>query len=434
MQTRSADVIVLGGGVAGLVAAGELGRRGVRVLVLEARGRLGGRIHTEYRKRWPEPVELGAQFVHAGNDGFWSLLDRHGIETKPVPPLHWHLGPVGLAKIDATKSIKAVTQQISTRQMEGWSFEDFLREKGRELNPIDRELATGFVEGFEAALCEQMSAVAVAGETLEDDEQYTVPGGYERVVAALADELPKNRVTVRLNTVCTAVEWRPGTVVVRSPRGVFAAATLIVTVPLGVLQARRPQRGAIKFAPRLRAHEAVWAKMKMGHVIRLTLRFDRRKWSRLAPASLGDRKTEFGFIHSAVDGVPVWWSLSPHPMLTGWAGGPNALGLAQRSNDAVEKVGLGALSRVLGVGQAALRSALIDVATHNWSRDPFSRGAYSFTAAGPDDASERLRQPVRQTIFFAGEATADGEEVGTAHGAFSSGLRVVSEVAQKLGA
>ena len=78
------------------------------------------------------------------------------------------------------------------------------------------------------------------------------------------------------------------------------------------------------------------------------------------------------------------------------------------------------------------RSAVVAWETHNWSRDPFSRGAYSFIVAGQENAAEKLRQPVQDTLFFAGEATADGEEIGTVHGALASGLRAAEEAGAAL--
>jgi monoamine oxidase len=71
--------------------------------------------------------------------------------------------------------------------------------------------------------------------------------------------------------------------------------------------------------------------------------------------------------------------------------------------------------------------------SHDWTRDPFSRGAYSFTAAGQDLAGRELRRPVAGTLFFCGEATAEGAEVGTVHGALRSGLRAAREVSRRPG-
>jgi monoamine oxidase len=108
------------------------------------------------------------------------------------------------------------------------------------------------------------------------------------------------------------------------------------------------------------------------------------------------------------------------------------MALSGRSQRGLREKALGSLAEIFGVPQSRLRAALVDYATHNWSRDPFTRGTYSFTVAGEDDASAKLREPVAHTLFFAGEATADGAEVGTVHGALASGLRVAKEVRAQL--
>jgi len=63
-RRSDADVLILGAGAAGLAAARELFAAGLRVVVLEARGRIGGRIFTRHLPSTPSPIELGAEFVH----------------------------------------------------------------------------------------------------------------------------------------------------------------------------------------------------------------------------------------------------------------------------------------------------------------------------------------------------------------------------------
>lgn len=427
---QPADVIVIGGGVSGLAAAAELGRRRKRVVLLEARDRLGGRLLMERRRGWPGPIELGAQFVHAGNAPFWRMLTRHRIATTRVPDRHWHFGPSGLARIDSIDDrIALVTEKIEPRKMRGWSFADFTRAKAASLPEFERSLATAFVEGFEAAPCDEMSAVAVAGESLDPAEQFRLPGGYDRVVTALTREAREVGVRIVTGTPCRRVEWRRHSVNVETTRGRWTGRAVVVTVPLGVLQASPRATGAIVFSPRLQSHEPVWRAMGMGHVIRVNLRLDARRWRRVLPAALRDDAPRgFGFIHSRLENVPVWWSLTCDAVLTGWAGGPDARRLAGRTDAQVRAAALAALAQWTGAPLRELRAVVLDFATHNWTADPFSRGAYSFTRAGQDDAASRLRQPVDGTIYFAGEATADGEEVGTAHGALASGLRAAQEI------
>jgi monoamine oxidase len=426
----TADVIVLGGGVAGLAAAGELARQGYRVTLLEARERLGGRVLTVRPPGWPSPVELGAEFIHEGSAEFWRQLRKHGVKTCRVPTTRWRFTGTRIEPIeDVGREIGRVTDRVDPVRMRGWTFLDFLRFKARTLSDAERDLVTEFVEGFEAAPMDRMSAVAMAGETLDTSEQYAVPQGFEQLVSALAEQLSKAGVTVKRRCPVKTIAWRRGAVRVSAGGRLFTAAAAVIALPLGVLQAGPRERGAVAFEPPLRGKKKVIERMEMGHVVRLTLRLDARRWPRLLPPELKRSRGGFGFIHSRVAGVPVWWALTGDPVLTGWAGGPAARSLVARSRCGVFEKALSSLRQILGVTKTALREAILAWETHNWSRDPFSRGAYSFVVAGQENASKQLRTPVQRTLFFAGEATADGAEIGTVHGAFASGVRAAKEVA-----
>jgi monoamine oxidase len=437
MKEKRCDVVVIGGGVAGLAAAGELARKGFSVVLLEARGRLGGRILTLHGRRWPRPVELGAEFIHEGNSDLWRIVHRHRLRTQLVPSRHWRFGENGLERIDdVAERIQRVTGRIDGKRIGAKSFAQFLRSQRGKISPADAEIAAGFVEGFEAAPMNEMSARSVTGATLNDQKQFMLPDGYDEVINRLTDALSRTSAEIFCERPATQVEWRRGVVTVRTkgnPALKVAARAAVITLPLGVLQAKPTSRGAVRFEPRLNAKEKLLNKMRMGHVVRLMVRFDRQHWKKLLPAVLRQaHAARFGFIHSRLRGVPVWWSLRGDALMTGWAGGPAALALAGCSRAKIFDQALVSLAGLLGASKNALRSAVRDWEMHDWSADPYSRGAYSFSAAGADDAPERLREPVRATLFFAGEATADGEEVGTVHGALSSGLRAAREVRSHL--
>lgn len=434
VTSNIADVIIIGGGVAGLTAAGELGRKGVRVIVIEARDRLGGRVLTTRPRGWPGPVELGAQFVHEGSRAFLKRLGTYRVKPRLVPDLHWHVSQQEIKPIESIeRRIAAVTEKIDAKKMAGWSFADFLKREGQNLSSLDRELALGFVERFQAAPPTEMSASAVAGATLDESEQFSIPSGYDGFVIGLVRDLRELPVAVKLRSICHHIRWSRNDVTVATNRRAYQARALIVTVPLGVLQAKPGQPGALLFEPALRAHAAVIRRMRMGHVVRINLRFDARKWQALVPEPLKDKARKgFGFVHAGPGPIPVWWSLSGDPVLTGWTGGPEAVQLTDQTDAQLERLALGSLSTWMGVPRSALRQSLLGSAMFNWTRDPFSRGAYTFARAGAEDAPQKLREPVAETLFFAGEATADGEETGTVHGAFSSGLRVADEVRRTL--
>ena len=77
--TEVTDVLVLGAGVSGLAAAARLTQAGCTVGVLEARDRVGGRIHTLRDGRWPVPVELGAEFVQGCIPMLLALAGQAGL-------------------------------------------------------------------------------------------------------------------------------------------------------------------------------------------------------------------------------------------------------------------------------------------------------------------------------------------------------------------
>jgi len=79
-----ANVIILGAGAAGLSAAMELSRAGQKVLILEARERLGGRIFTRRDSVCDVPVELGAEFIHGRPPEIWDLLKKHNTVAREV--------------------------------------------------------------------------------------------------------------------------------------------------------------------------------------------------------------------------------------------------------------------------------------------------------------------------------------------------------------
>ena len=422
--------------MAGLAAAQRLARGKLRVTVLEARPRLGGRILTQRPAGWTQPVELGAQFVHVGNPDLWRVIRQAGLKTRRLPDRHWLSDETGVRKIpDLDARLGCVTGQIKPRLAGDQSFGAYFRRHPVAVARADWKLARSFVEGFEAAPMNEISARSLAGETMDERHQYLLPNGYDGVIDALVGDAAGRGVKLKTGAVVQLVNWRRGRVEIttRSARRGgettrHVAQAVIVAVPLAVLQARRGA-GAVRFSPPLRRQEKWLAGMGVGQVVRLTARFHPRVWRRLSaklPAS--SVQGGLGFLHSLVPGMPVWWSLSKEPVLVGWAGGPEARRLLKLSKATRRRRALQSLAKILHVPAALLRQGVAEWVAHDWTHDPFSRGAYSFTAAGEDQTAKKLREPVQGTIFLAGEALAEGAEVGTVHGALSSGLRAADAV------
>jgi monoamine oxidase len=89
---------------------------------------------------------------------------------------------------------------------------------------------------------------------------------------------------------------------------------------------------------------------------------------------------------------------------------------------------LASLARMLGSDPDELGAAVEAWHAHNWSMDPFSRGAYSYVRVGGLDAQKRFGQPVEDTLYFAGEAVNAEGHAGTVHGAMASGERAAEMI------
>jgi monoamine oxidase len=102
--------------------------------------------------------------------------------------------------------------------------------------------------------------------------------------------------------------------------------------------------------------------------------------------------------------------------------------LLTASDDALLDHSLQSLTHLFATTKGFLEGLLEDFYTHNWQKDPFAGGAYSYIPVGGIDAPSQLARPLGDTLFFAGEATNTEGHQGTVHGAIASGLRAAREI------
>src|SRR6185503_17785163 len=182
------DAIVIGAGAAGLAAARDLSHAGMQVTVLEARDRLGGRIHTIHDRHSPMPIELGAEFVHGEAEETFAIIRAAGLVVDELPDDHYYLRGGQFSTVDdfwerMIKVRKQLVRYLAKTRRKDFPISDFL-EHGR-LKPDDRRLFQDFVEGYHAAHPARVSARWVAGDPDQegdDNKQFRLQGGNDALI------------------------------------------------------------------------------------------------------------------------------------------------------------------------------------------------------------------------------------------------------------
>ncbi|HEX3719773.1 MAG TPA: NAD(P)/FAD-dependent oxidoreductase [Verrucomicrobiae bacterium] len=405
--------LVIGGGVAGLAAARELVRNGVRVTVLEAKQRFGGRIHTVHHGS--TPIELGAEFIHGRNKSLLQAIADAGLKTSRASDKNQLFDAGKLRSVKFWDKVEKIIGGIDVHSTD-LSYGDFLA--GEKLAARDTRIAKGFVEGFHAAHLNRISSHSL----LRGDYSFArmhgewtgrVKDGYGPFVNFLAREIEAGGGVLRLGAPVRQVLWEPGRVEVGTTRGIHEAEVAVFTLPLGVWKAN-----AVKVEPPLTDKMEAIRELEFANVVKVVFAFREKWWP----------QSTCGFVHAFDEPLPTWWDDPRGPVLIGWAGGPKADALRKATPAQLEKLGLQILSKIFSTPVSILRAQLAACYCHNWAVDPEIRGAYSYIPVNGLDLPKLLAAPVQETLFFAGEATVVDAQTGTVFGALETGVRAAREI------
>lgn len=430
-------VVVVGAGVAGLVAARLLHDSGFAVTVLEARARNGGRVWTD--DRIGAPVDLGGSWVH-GVDGnpltLWAeklgipLLESQGerllIDPRATAPTREGqrrravMGRVAFrAAIEwATWKSKAMTRVSGPRSISVQQAVEPLL-KASWLPEIDRLVVATFVEMSEGVQSAPWDAVAAEEwfPTEGLDRNAQPRGGFKPLIEDAAHGLD-----IRHGAVADRVSWRGDGVTVLLQGGEkIEADRAVIAVPVGLLRAGLPVLDPLPPEPQ----RIALGRLGYGAGIlgKIYLRFPKRFWPQ-SPKWFGrlpdapERRGRFNtwVNHEEETGLPV---------LLSFANGRTAIHLDREADD--EEVKASAMVSLRKMFGEDIPQPEVMVFPR-WLSDPWSRGGYSYPGVGsdPDDCVEHAR-PLGNRVFFAGEAT-EPVEYGTVHAALWSGEQTAEKI------
>lgn len=411
-------VAVVGAGIAGLGAAVALRNSGLEVVVVEARNRIGGRIHTSLL--WPDlPMDLGASWIHGTNGNPVTALARQAgatLVSTSYDSTLLHMDPalqsLGLRGrgTEAAETVFARAMAWAGNQEADPSVQaalDAVAPRG-SLDPVRRaqldfHVSSTYEQEYSGG-AERLSAWSLDEGEEFGGEDGLFPGGYGQIVTHLARELD-----VRLNHIVRSVSLRSGGVTLGfSNETTLDVDHVLITVPLGVLKA-----GGIAFDPPLPASkQRSIEKLGMGLLNKHWLRFDRTFWPREYDwhEFLSSRKGEWS----------EWVSLAnvnDAPVLLVFSAADHAERVEKMDDQDI-------VASIMGTARQMFGNDIpdpVEAQITRWRSDPFSGGSYSFYAAGSDRSDrEEIAASEAGRLHFAGEAQSQ-RYPGTVHGALLSG-------------
>jgi len=425
MKETPFDIIVIGAGACGLMAAWEFVQTGKHTAIIEARNYTGGRAHTINNKNFDLPVELGAEFVHGNLELTQMLLKKAGVKQYKISGDIWQNEGGGLEEQKEfiedysalNKKFKEVKEDIPVSRF----IEEHLQNK--EFEEL-RFTLKNYVEGYYAADINKASVFSLKEElTTSDDEQYRIEGGYIKLVEYLERQCREKEAEFFLSQQVNEIQWAKDEVMVTTNLQKFRAKKILVTVPVGVLQS-----GTIRFSPALPQITEAANKLGFGPVIKTVLQFDEAFWKNKEFTQNKDLDKLSFLFSKAV--IPTWWTYYPKDvaMLTGWSGGPHADELKDMSSEEILQKALRSLSEVFEVDVTVLQQKLKGWQVANWVKDPYSCGGYSYEVVNGKEIKQIIKQPIENTIFFAGEGLYGGPEIGTVEAALFTGRETAHQM------
>jgi monoamine oxidase len=408
------DVAIIGAGAAGIAAARAFVAAKRSYALLEASDRVGGRCVTD-TQTFGVAYDRGAHWIHMPEiNPVAKLAAKEGVDIYPAPPgqrvrigqrnaREGEMEDFFAALVRSTHAIGEAARgrnDVSCAQVLPADLGDWRPEIEFMLGPF----------GCAKALTD-ISAMDFA-KSAERDRDAFCRQGFGTLIAKLAQAL-----SVQLTTPVRRIEISRRGIEVQTRKGSLRARTVIVTVSTGVLAA-----DDITFDPELpRRHSEAITRLPLGNYEHIALE--------LPGNPLGLQTDDLVFEKATSQKTAALLAnLSGTSLCFVDVAGPFGASLAKAGPDDMVAFAREWLTSLFG---ADATRRLKRTAATNWAHDPFARGSFSAALPGGQWARKALEEPVRERLFFAGEAVHE-TLWGTVGGAWESGTRAAQAAIKHL--
>ena len=444
-------VAIIGAGVAGMFAADILRAKGINVFILEAGKQIGGRIRslrnqTDFQDLYGQdtpmefgsdfPIELGAE-VFYGSDSIWGKA----VQNNNLPTLE--ISSVGVDRYIMENVVKNAADWGSDADFTSvQNFVNNLPNYSGGAQSIQQAAGVSAraqaLLNAEAANFYGSNSDKIGVKLLSDDLHRRTHDG--KIIALKANPMQDFFLSrfsqigslVQLEKAVTSINYSGDVIKIKDKSGnEYQANKVIVTVPLSILKT-----GGISFSPGL-PNEKISALQKFGMdpSFRMIIDFKKNFWGEDAGYIWGGAVAP-QYLNTGVGRSELYRTLS----FT--MNGSSAASLSAMSRDQQISAVLAELDSVYaGLATKYVRKTIIKDANGNdlegpiiaaikdWTKEEYIKGGYSYPLISTSATDrENLSKPIKDKIFFAGEATDSNGDAGTINGALASAERVTREV------
>ena len=428
-KKKPSSVIVIGAGFAGLTAAHLLRKEGVRVTVLEARNRIGGRVFSvQPDKDSPHIIEFGAEWVGNSHTSLIAMCKEFGLELfnnqfethltfegAYSPAGQWQTSPE-LENFWAKKTAIWDTYTEKGKQkldkMDWWRFLSNQGFSERDLLIRDLTDSTDFGESIRHT--SGYAAFAEYAESSEKNEMdLKIRGGNNLLAQKLADAIGRENILTEHKVSSVVQDRRSGVTITCVNGKTFRADKLICTAPTYSVQ-------KITWSPGLPSIQVdAMNALQYARIVKYPVVFRERFWKVEDFDMITD--TPAHYFYHATKNQP-----GKSGVLISYVTGDKADSMSSMPKERRQEIILEALKPGFG----DVRPYLVDSHMYYWGNDPFSKGAYAFYGKGQwFDIKPILKESFMHT-HFAGEHLADWQ--GFMEGAINTGEEAVAELGVKV--